>query len=98
MGVSVLIQSTLRNNYTTLEGVSITKALRSVPSAEIRTVDPAGSFLPATGNQVEIQDDLNGPTVSLFGGSIESVERERRNSNIAMLTTVCECLGHAQRL
>ncbi len=98
MGVSVLIASTLRNQLTGKDGVSITKALRTIPTASIRTVDRAGSFLPAVGNLVEIQDDLNGPTVTLFGGSIDQVERIRRRTSIAMLETNCTCVGKAARM
>jgi hypothetical protein len=98
MGISVLIQSTTRNDLTGRDGVSITKALRSIPTATIRTIDPAGSFLPGVGNQVEIQDDLNGPTVTLFGGSISEVERIRRRTSIATLETNCACVGKADRL
>lgn len=98
MGVSILIASTTRNNKTALEGVTITKALNAIPTASIRTIDPTGSFVPLVGNQAEIQDDLNGPTVSLFGGSISEVERIRRNSNIAILETNCSCVGYADRL
>lgn len=98
MGISVLVQSTLRNALTGRDGVSITKALRTIPTASIRTVDRAGSFLPAVGNLVEIQDDLNGPTVTLFGGSIDQVERIRRRTSIAMLETNCSCVGKAARL
>jgi hypothetical protein len=98
MGISVLIQSTLRNELTARDGVSITKALRTIPTASIRTVDRAGAFLPAVGNQIEVQDDLNGPTVTLFGGSINEVERIRRRTSIAMLETNCACVGKAARL
>ena len=98
MGVSVLIQSTTRNDLTGRDGVTITKALRTIPTATIRTVDPAGSFLPGVGNQVEIQDDLGGPTVTLFGGSISEVERIRRRTSIATLETNCACVGKADRL
>ena len=98
MGISVLIQSTLRNEYTGLDGVSITKALRQIPTATLRTIDRAGSFLPAVGNQVEVQDDLNGPTVVMFGGSISEVERIRRNKNVSVLETNCSCVGIADRL
>ena len=98
MGISVLIQSTLRNDLTGRDGVSITKALRTIPTASIRTIDPAGSFLPGVGNLVEVQDDLNGPTVTLFGGSISEVERIRRRTSIATLETNCSCVGKADRL
>jgi hypothetical protein len=98
MGISVLIQSTLRNNLTGRDGVSITKALRTIPTASIRTTDKTGAFLPAVGNLVEVQDDLNGPTVTLFGGSINEVERIRRRKNIAHLETNCSCVGKADRL
>jgi|GEM_PF-2267634 len=98
MGISVLIQSTLRNDLTGRDGVSITKALRTIPTASIRTTDKTGAFLPAVGNLVEIQDDLNGPTVTLFGGSINEVERIRRRKNLAHLETNCSCVGKADRL
>lgn len=98
MGVSVLIASTTRNNKTALEGVTITKALNAIPTASIRTIDPTGSFLPLVGNQAEIQDDLNGPTVSVFGGSISEVERIKRNKNLPILETNCSCVGYADRL
>lgn len=98
MGISVLIQSTLRNDLTGRDGVSITKALRTIPSATIRTVDPAGSYLPAVGNLVEVQDDLGGPTRTLFGGSINEVERSRYNLSIPVLETNCACVGKAARL
>lgn len=99
MGVGAIIASILRNDKTGLSGISITKALRSIPTATIRTIDKLGSFLPAVGNQVEIQDDLNGsPAEVLFGGSITEVERIRRNSNIALLETNCTCVGYADRL
>lgn len=98
MGISVLIQSTLRNDLTGRDGVSITKALRTIPTATIRTIDKAGSFLPGVGNLIEVQDDLNGPTVTLFGGSINEVERIRRRTTIATLETNCACVGKADRL
>lgn len=98
MGVSVLIASTTRNNKTALEGVTITKALNAIPTASIRTIDPTGSFVPLVGNQAEIQDDLLGPTVSLFGGSISEVERIKRNKNLPILETNCSCVGYADRL
>ncbi|CAB4166701.1 hypothetical protein UFOVP836_50 [uncultured Caudovirales phage] len=98
MGISVLIQSTLRNNLTGRDGVSITKALRAIPTASIRTVDKTGAFLPAVGNLIEVQDDLGGPTVTLFGGSINEVERIRRRTSIATLETNCSCVGKADRL
>lgn len=98
MGISVLIQSTLRNDLTGRDGVSITKALRTIPTASIRTVDRTGAFLPAVGNLIEVQDDLGGPTVTLFGGSINEVERIRRRTSIAELETICSCVGKADRL
>lgn len=98
MGISVLIQSTLRNNLTGRDGVSITKALRTIPTASIRTVDKTGAFLPAVGNLIEVQDDLGGPTVTLFGGSINEVERIRHRTSIATLETNCSCVGKADRL
>jgi len=78
--------------------VSITKALRTIPTATIRTVDKTGAFLPAVGNLIEVQDDLGGPTVTLFGGSINEVERIRRRTSIATLETNCSCVGKADRL
>lgn len=95
MGVSVLIQSVTRNDITGLGGVTITKALRSTPTATIKIIDPSGAYLPAVGNLVEVQEDGG---IVLFGGSIEEVERIRRNSNIAILESNCTCVGKADRL
>ena len=94
MGVSVLIQSTTVNEFTAVAGVSITKALRAIPTASIRTVDRAGAYLPAVGNHVEIQDD----GTIMFGGSILEVERIKRRSSLALLETHVSCVGLADRL
>jgi len=74
MGISVLVLSTLANDKTKPATISINKRLGQPATAEVSTVDRAGTFFPYVGNKVEILDQNADP---IFFGNANEVERIR---------------------
>lgn len=69
MGISALIASTLRNSVVAPASISMTRTLGEPATCEVVTTDATGSFVPAVGNIVEMQDQAS--DVQFFGTAQE---------------------------
>lgn len=90
MSLSVVVNAVTRNDQVRAKSVSISKALRQVPTLSFRTADTAGSYYPEVGHAVDVQE----AGAYLFGGAVSEVTRYKRRNSVTLLETEVRAIGY----
>lgn len=93
MGISALIASTLRNSKVAPASISMTRTLGEPATCEVVTTDASGSFVPAVGNIVEMQDQAS--DVQFFGTAQEVTVTRRDHTTANECRVTATDLNHA---
>lgn len=91
MSLSLVVNSVTRNAEATRRSISISKALRQVPTLTFRTADTAGAYYPSAGEAVDVQYGSS----YLFGGRVSEVTRSKRRNSLTLLETEVRAVGYA---